>query len=91
MNNYFELQIKINPEMSEIISDILFEVFDCEGVVLVEETYKDLEMIATTEGTLKAFIRGEKPDVEKILKEQKNILKSRGLTDDELGSWDFNF
>ena len=48
-------------------------------------------MIATTEGTLKAFIRGEKPDVEKILKEQKNILKSRGLTDDELGSWDFNF
>lgn len=91
MNNYFELQIKINPEMSEIISDILFEVLDCEGVVLVEETYKDLEMIATTEGTLKAFIRGEKPDVEKILKEQKNILKSRGLTDDELGSWDFNF
>ena len=91
MNNYFELQIKINPEMSEIISDILFEVFDCEGVVLVEETYKDLEMIATTEGTLKAFIRGEKPDVEKMLKEQKNILKSRGLTDDELGSWDFNF
>ena len=28
----------------------------CEGVVLAEETYKDLEMVATTEGTLKVFI-----------------------------------
>ena len=37
-NNYYELQIKINPEMSEVISDILFDVFDCEGVVMVEET-----------------------------------------------------
>ena len=91
MSNYYELQIKINPEMSEIISDILFDVFDCEGVVLVEETYKDLEMVATTEGTLKAFIRGEKPDVQNILKEQKEILKSRGLTDEELGSWEFTF
>lgn len=90
-NNYYELQIKINPEMSEVISDILFDVFDCEGVVMVEETYKDLEMVATTEGTLKAFIRGEKPDVENILKEQKEILKSRGLSDEELGSWDYTF
>ena len=90
-NNYYELQIKINPEMSEVISDILFDVFNCEGVVMVEETYKDLEMVATTEGTLKAFIRGEKPDVEKILKEQKELLKSRGLTDEELGSWEYTF
>ncbi len=90
-NNYYELRIKINPEMSEVISDILFDVFDCEGVVMVEETYKDLEMVATTEGSLKAFIRGEKPDVEHILKEQKEILKSRGLSDEELGSWEFTF
>lgn len=90
-NNYYELQIKINPEMSEVISDILFDVFDCEGVVMVEETYKDLEMVATTEGTLKAFIRGEKPNVEEILKEQKEILKSRELSEEELGSWDFTF
>ena len=90
-SNYYELQIKINPEMSEVISDILFDVFNCEGVVMVEETYKDLEMVATTEGTLKAFIRGEKPDVEKILKEQKELLKSRGLSDEELGSWEYTF
>lgn len=90
-NNYYELQIKINPEMSEVISDILFDVFDCEGVVMVEETYKDLEMVATTEGTLKAFIRGAMPDVEKILQEQRELLKSRGLSDEELGSWEYTF
>lgn len=90
-NNYYELQIKINPEMSEVISDILFDVFDCEGVVMVEETYKDLEMVATTEGTLKAFIRGGMPDVEKILQEQRELLKSRGLSDEELGSWEYTF
>lgn len=91
MNKYFELNLKINPEMSDIISDILFEVFDCEGVVMAEETYKDLEMINSTEGTLKAFIRGEKPDYETILKEQKRLLNERGLSEEELGSWEYTF
>lgn len=91
MNNYFELKLQINPKMSEVISDILFEVFDCEGVVVAEETYKDLEMTDTTEGTLKAFIRGEKPDYKNILKEQRNLLLSRGLTENDLGSWECSF
>lgn len=90
-NNYYELQIKINPEMSEVISDILFDIFNCEGVVMVEETYKDLEMVATTEGTLKAFIRTKKANVDHILKEQKELLKSRGFSDEELGSWKYTF
>ena len=89
MNNYYELKISINPEMSDIISDILFDVFDCEGIITVEETYKDLEMTNTTEGTLKVFIRGEKPDCAKILSEQKELLKSRGMTEEELGSWEY--
>lgn len=89
MNNYFELNLKINPKMSDVISDILFEVFDCEGVILAEETYKDLEMINSTEGTLKVFIRTETPNCAEILKEQKGILLSRGLTEEELGSWNF--
>ena len=55
MNNYFELKISINPEIEEIVSDIFFSNFDCEGVVLAEEAYKDLEMTSTTRGTLKAF------------------------------------
>jgi len=86
--NYLELQIKINPEMADIVSEICFENLPCEGIVLAEETYKDLEMIATTEGTLKVFLT-EKTDVEKFLKEQRELLKSRGFSDEELGSWEF--
>ena len=48
MSNYYELQIKINPEIEDIVSDICFSNFDCEGIVLAEETYKDLVMTATT-------------------------------------------
>lgn len=90
MNSYYELQIKINPEIEDIVSDICFEYLPCEGVVLAEEAYKDLEMISTTEGTLRVFLT-EKADVEHILKEQRELLKSRGLTDDELGSWEFSY
>ena len=88
MSSYFELQIKINPEIEEIVSNICFENFPCEGVVLAEETYKDLEMISTTEGTLRVFLT-QKADVYNILKEQRTILKSRGFSDEELGSWEF--
>jgi ribosomal protein L11 methyltransferase len=92
---YTELQIKINPDIADIVSDICFEFLPCEGVVLAEETYKDLEMIATTEGTLKVFLHHEKlaeqlhASIEKILTEQRNVLKVRGLSDEELGSWEF--
>lgn len=89
-DNYYELQIKINPDIEDIVSDICFEYLPCEGVVLAEEAYKDLEMISTTEGTLRVFLT-EKADVENILKEQREILKSRGLSDEELGSWEFTY
>ena len=87
-NSYFELQIKINPQMEDIVSDICFENLPCEGVVLAEETYKDLEMISTTEGTLRVFLT-ESAEVETVLKEQRELLKSRGFSDEELGSWNF--
>lgn len=90
MSEYYELKIKINPQISDIVSEICFDNFDCEGVVLAEEAYKDLEMISTTEGTLKVFLRSCDIDIENILKEQRNILKSRGLSDQELGSWEFS-
>ena len=90
---YFELQIKINPDIEDIISEFCFEAFDCEGVVLAEETYKDLEMISTTEGTLKVFITGEELLNEQIVRNrlntQRDLLLARGLTEEELGSWDF--
>ena len=90
MSSYYELQIKINPDIEDIVSDICFENLPCEGVVLAEEEYKDLEMISTTEGTLRVFLT-EKADVEHILKEQRELLKSRGLSDEELGSWEFSY
>ena len=93
---YTELQIKINPQVEDIVSDFCFENLPCEGVVLAEETYKDLEMISTTEGTLKVFLNSDRhselvseSSIRKILTEERELLKSRGLTDEELGSWDF--
>ena len=96
-DSYVELQIKINPDMEDILSEICFENLPCEGVVLAEETYKDLEMIATTEGTLKVFLNPDFGSAEmltedyigKVLNEQRNLLKFRGFSDEELGSWEF--
>ena len=96
-DSYVELQIKINPDMEDILSEICFENLPCDGVVLAEETYKDLEMIATTEGTLKVFLNPDFGSAEmltedyigKVLNEQRNLLKSRGFSDEELGSWEF--
>lgn len=96
-SKYYELRLQINPDMEDLISEIFFENFDCEGVVLAEEAYKDLEMISTTEGTLKIFLRNEygdsyedlKYDVENVLDLHRQEFLSRGLSEDELGSWEF--
>lgn len=88
MQNYFELRISINPQIEDIVSDICFSMLDCEGVVLAEETYKDLEMISTTEGTLRVFLTDINKNPIEILKTERELLKSRGFTDEELGSWE---
>ena len=94
-NTYYELQLKINPAMEDLISAIFFENFDCEGVILAEETYKNLEMIDTTQGTLRVFLKNNQDyedmlyDIENVLDLYKAEFKSRGLTEFELGSWEF--
>lgn len=90
MNNYFELRITINPEIEEIVSDLFFSNFDCEGVVLAEEAYKDLEMTSTTRGTLKVFLTSAPLNLTEILHTEREILKSRGFTEEELGSWEIS-
>ena len=90
MSNYFELKISINPEIEEIVSDICFSNFACEGVVLAEEAWKDLEMTATTRGTLKVFLTELDCNPVEILKTEREILKSRGFSDEELGSWEIS-
>ena len=88
MNNYFELKISINPEIEDILADIFFSNFDCEGVVLAEEAYKDLEMTSTTRGTLKVFLTSYPQNLQEILHTERDLLKSRGFSDEELGSWE---
>ena len=90
MNHYFELKISINPDIEEIVSDICFSNFSCEGVVLAEEDWKDLEMTATTRGTLKVFLTELSSNPIEILKTEREILKSRGFSDEELGSWEIS-
>lgn len=87
--DYWELQIKINPDLEDIVAEFCFENLPCEGVVLAEEAYKDLEMILTTEGTLKVFLTEEPQNLDELLKSERELLKSRGLSDDELGSWEY--
>lgn len=95
MDNYFELKISINPNIEDDISAMCFERLNCEGVVLAEEKYKDLEMISTTEGTLKVFLTDESvkdlDEIKRILKEERDFLLAQGLSEDELGSWDISF
>ena len=88
MNNYYELRISINPNMEDVVSDICFSNLDCEGVVLAEETYKDLVMNTTTTGTLKVFLSDIKANPIEVLKTERALLKERGFSDEELGSWD---
>lgn len=88
-DNYYELQIKINPAIEDIISNFCFECLPCEGVLLAEETYKDLEMVSTTEGTLKVFLTEFPNNIDEIISTEREILKKRGLTDEELGSWEY--
>ena len=88
MNKYFELKMSINPEMEEIVSDICFSNFECEGVVLAEEDWKDLEMTATTRGTLKVFLTELASNPIEVLQTERELLKSRGFSDEELGSWE---
>ena len=88
MKNYFELKISINPNIEEIVSDICFSNFDCEGVVLAEEAWKDLEMTSTTRGTLRVFLKDLNNNPLEVLKTERELLKSRGFTDEELGSWE---
>lgn len=86
--DYYELRIKINPEIFEIVSDICFENFDCAGVVQAEETYEDKILLTTTEGVLKAYLK-DTENIENILIEQRKKILNRGFSEDDLGSWEF--
>lgn len=90
MKTYFELLIKINPEIEDIVSEFCFENLPCEGVILAEEAYKDLEMTSTTQGTLKVFLTEKPHSLDELFAEYRKVLLSRGFTDEMLGSWELS-
>jgi len=94
-DSYFELRISINPEIEDIVSDICFENFNCEGVVFAEETYDDSGMVSTTEGTLRVFLTSDSikdiEEIKQVLLDSRSQMKQRGLSEEELGSWEISF
>ena len=52
-------------------------------------------MVSTTEGTLKVFLSNSHSElvseskIKSILEKERRLFKSRGFSDDELGSWEF--
>lgn len=95
MDNYCELRISVNPKVEDEVSAICFERLNCEGVVLAEEKYKDLEMVSTTQGTLRVFLTEDSikdiEEIKQILKEEREFLLKQGLSEDELGDWKISF
>ena len=53
MKDYYEISVNINPVAIELVTDVFFEQFECEGVIQAEEKYKDLELIETTNDVAK--------------------------------------
>lgn len=92
MKDYFEISVSINPNIIEIVTEVFFERFECEGVVQAEEKYKDLELIETTNNIAKGYILYDEEDfkpseIQKIFDEAKTSLLEEGFSEEELGSW----
>jgi len=92
MDKYYELYIKINPEREDDVANICFEDLDCEGVLLEEQKFKELEMTETSRGTLKVFLKSlltpNGSDVCEYIKQKHTELIKNGFSEDDLGSWD---
>lgn len=92
MKDYFEISVNINPCAIELVTEIFFERFECEGVVQAEEKYKDLELVETTNNIAKGYVLFEEDDfspseIQKVFANAKEELKLDGFTDEELGYW----
>ena len=85
-NKDFELWININPNIEDIMSDFFFADFPTEGIILSEETYKNLEMTATTSGNLRIFLAEKPIDINKKLTRDKF---SPPIVKISLASWPF--
>lgn len=88
---YWEVCIEINPICADIVCDIVQSNFECEGIVTAEEKYKNLELISTTEDTLKAYIVADVLDFDEVksfFKSQRQDLIDKEVFTCDIGSWD---
>ena len=87
---YWEVCIEINPICADIVCDIVQTEFDCEGIVTAEEKYKNLELISTTEDTLKAYIVADILDFDEVksfFQSQRQDLIDKQIFNCDIGSW----
>jgi len=87
---YWEVCIEINPICSDIVCDIVQSNFECEGIVTAEEKYKNLELVSTTEDTLKAYITADVLDFDEVksfFKTQRQNLIDKKIFNEDIGSW----
>lgn len=87
---YWEVCIDINPICADILCDIIQTEFDCEGIVTAEETYKNLELVSTTENTLKAYIVADVLDFDEVksfFASQRQDLIDKEIFNCDIGTW----
>ena len=87
---YWEVCVEINPICADIVCDIVQSNFDCEGIVTAEEKYKNLELISTTEDTLKAYIVADVLDFDEVksfFETQRQDLIDKEVFTEDVGSW----
>lgn len=87
---YWEVCIEINPICADIVCDIVQSNFECEGIVTAEEKYKNLELISTTEDTLKAYIVADVLDFDEVksfFETQRQELIDKEVFNGDVGSW----
>ena len=90
---YWEVGIEINPICADILCDIIQSNFECEGIVTAEETYKNLEMIATTENLLKAYIVADCIDLDEMqsfFHSQRQDLIDLNIFTEDIGTWNIH-
>ncbi len=88
---YWEVCIEINPVCADVLCDIIQSNFECEGIITAEEKYKNLELIETSENTLKAYIVSDSLDFDEVVsffKSQRQDLIDRKIFTEDIGSWD---
>ena len=88
---YWEVCIEINPVCADVLCDIIQTEFECEGIITAEETYKNLELVKSTENILKAYIVADVLDFDEIqsfFKTKRQDLIDRKIFNEDIGSWD---